>query len=219
MTAKTGKRGLGRAFWVMMAVGLVLLGGVLYVTNRMAREGQEQVAQLGGPFELTDMNGRRFTEANLKGKYTLLYFGYTFCPDICPTELTIIAETLDRLGDLRKKFRVVMVSVDPERDTPEVLKEYMSNFGPEFIGLTGTPEQIRKMAKQWRAYYRKVPDPNGEGYSMDHSAVTYLLDTNGKYLRHFAYGTPPERMAKGILEAIRHAEGKGKKENSGDEKS
>ena len=215
-TTTKGRSGLGRTFWIMMAAGLVLLGAVLYFTGRMVQQQGQQAAQLGGPFELVDMNGRKFTEENLKGKYTLLYFGYTFCPDICPTELTIIAETLDRLGDLRKQFRVVMVSVDPERDTPEVLKEYMSNFGPEFIGLTGTPEQIRKMAKQWRAYYRKVPDENGEGYSMDHSAVTYLLDKNGKYLRHFAYGTPPERMAKGILEAIRRAEGGKQAKAAGD---
>ncbi len=203
MAASTkGRNRMGRAFWIMLAVGLVLLGGVLFFTGRMADRQQQQVAQLGGAFELVDMNGHKFTEANLKGKYTLLYFGYTFCPDICPTELTLIAETLDRLGDLRKRFRVIMVSVDPERDTPRVLKEYMSNFGPEFIGLTGTPEQIRHMAKIWRAYYRKAPDESGDGYSMDHSAVTYLLDEDGKYLRHFAYATPPERMARGILEAI-----------------
>ena len=206
MAANTKGQGrLGRAFWIMMAAGLVLLGGALYATTRMAQQQEWQIGRIGGPFELVDMNGNRFTEQDLKGRYTLLYFGYTYCPDVCPTELTLIAQALDRLGDLRKRFRVVMVSVDPERDTPEVLKEYMANFGPQFIGLTGTPEQIRHMAKIWRAYYRKVPDENGEGYSMDHSAVTYLLDENGRYLRHFAYGTPPERMAKGILEAIRGA--------------
>ena len=211
-----GTGGLGRTFWIMMAAGLVLLGGVLYATSQVMQRQQEQVAQLGGPFELVDMNGRKFTEANLKGKYTLLYFGYTYCPDICPTELTIIAETLDRLGDLRKRFRVVMVSVDPERDTPQVLKDYMANFGPEFVGLTGTPEQIRHMARIWRVFYRKVPDERGGGYTMDHAAVTYLLDRNGKYIRHFAYGTPPQRMAKGILQAIRQAEGRPKAEKSGD---
>ena len=209
MSAKARDRGgLGRTFWIMMTAGLVLLGGALFYTSQMAQRQQEQIAQLGGPFELVDMHGRPFTQENLKGKYTLLYFGYTYCPDICPTELTLIAETLDRLGDLRKQFRVIMVSVDPERDRPEVLKEYMANFGPEFIGLTGTPEQIRRMAKIWRAYYRKVPDESGDGYSMDHSAVTYMLDKNGNYIRHFAYGTPPERMAKGILEAVRRGEGK-----------
>ncbi len=215
-TKMKGKNGLGRGFWIMMAAGLALLGGVLFFSGQMAQRQQQQVAQLGGPFELVDMHGRKFTQDDLKGKYTLLYFGYTFCPDICPTELTIIGETLNKLGDLRKQFRVVMVSVDPERDTPEVLKDYMANFGPEFIGLTGTPEQIRKMAKNWRAFYRKVPDESGESYSMDHTAVTYLLDKNGKYIRHFAYGTPPERMAKGILEAIRRAEGKKQPKAAGD---
>ena len=204
MTANAkGRRGPGRAFWVMTVVGLALLGGALFLADGMTRQAERRVAQLGGPFELIDMNGERFTERDLKGRYSLLYFGYTYCPDVCPTELTLIAGALDRLGSLRERFRVIMVSVDPERDTPEVLKEYMANFGPAFIGLTGSPEQIRHMAKIWRAYYRKVPDENGEGYSMDHSAVTYLLDEKGRYLRHFAYGTPPERMAGGILEAIR----------------
>ena len=215
MKAK-GQGRLGRGFWIMMAAGLALLGGVLFFTSRVAQNQQQQIVNIGGSFELVDMNGHKFTEADLKGKYTLLYFGYTSCPDICPTGLTLIAETLDRLGDLRRQFRVVMVTVDPERDTPEVLKEYMSNFGPEFIGLTGTPEQIRKMAKLWRAYFRKVPENGGEDYSMDHSAVTYLLDKEGKYMRHFAYGTPPERMAKGILEAIRRAEGGKQAKAAGD---
>ena len=208
-----------RTFLAMMAAGLVLLGGALFFVTRMAQEQRQQIGQLGGPFELVDMDGRRFTQENLKGKYTLLYFGYTYCPDICPTELTIIAEALDRLGERRREFRVIMVSVDPERDTPQVLKDYMSNFGPEFIGLTGTPEQIRRMAKLWRAYYRKVPDPDGNGYSMDHSAVTYLLDKNGHYLRHFAYGTPPERMVRGILDAIRGAESGGRPASSSGDRS
>jgi len=210
---KSGGQGLGKAFWLAMAVGLVLLGGVLWWTNQQAGVQQARFARLGGPFELIDQDGHKFTQEDLKGKYTLLYFGYTYCPDVCPTELTILAEALDKLGELRKQVRVVLVTVDPERDTPEVLKDYISNFAPEFIGLTGTPEQIRKMAKQWRAFYRKVPGEGPDDYTMDHSAITYLLDRNGQYIHHFAYGTPPDQVASVIYRAMtgkaREKDGKG----------
>ena len=199
--AQKGK-GLGGAFWAMMLAGVILLAGMLWFANRQAQDQQTRVANLGGPFTLVDHNGKPFTQENLKGKYTLLYFGYTFCPDVCPTELSILAEALNQIGELRKQVRVVMVSVDPERDTPEALKEYMSNFGPEFIGLTGTPEQIRQMAKNWRAFYRKVPGEAPDEYTMDHSAITFLLDKNGNYIRHFAYGMEPEKVAKVLREVI-----------------
>ncbi len=205
MSTKTPSRaGFGGAFWAVLAVALVLVAGALYYLTRQT-EQQVQVAKLGGPFELVDHHGNRFTQDDLKGKYTLLYFGYTHCPDVCPMGLTVIAETLALLGEKRKDFRVVMVTVDPERDTPQVLKEYMENFGPEFIGLTGTPEQIRTMARHWRAFYRKTPEDDG-GYEMDHSAIIFLLDKQGKYLKHFSYNTTPERMLEGIREALQRAE-------------
>ncbi len=197
-----GKGKLGAAFWAMMLAGVVLLAGMLWFTTQQVKVQQARVANLGGSFQLVDQDGRPFTRENLKGKFTLLYFGYTYCPDVCPTGLSIIAEALEQLGEPRRNVRVVMVTVDPERDTPEVLKDYMSNFGPEFIGLTGTPEQIRQMAKNWRAFYRKVPGTDAESYTMDHSANTFLLDTNGNYIHHFAYGSPPDQMAKVLRQVI-----------------
>jgi len=188
----------------VIALGLVALVAVFVWMSQQAQQGAQTAVKLGGAFELVDHNGRPFTQEELKGKYTLLYFGYTYCPDVCPTELQTIAEALKLLDkELVKDMRVVMVSIDPERDTPQVLKDYMGNFGPNFIGLTGTPEQVRKMAKQWRTFYRKAEDTADGGYLMDHSAIVFLLDKQGNYLRHFAYGTPPDRMAEGIREAVR----------------
>jgi protein SCO1/2 len=185
----------------VLALGVVVLAGLFFWMTSQTPQ-QNAGASLGGPFELVDHHGQPFTHEDLKGKYTLLYFGYTYCPDVCPTELQTIAEALGMLGDMARDFRVVMVSVDPERDTPEVLKEYMSNFGDNFLGLTGTPEQIRKMARNWRTFYRKAEEKGPDDYLMDHSAIVFLLDKQGKYMRHFAYGTSPERIAEGIREAI-----------------
>ena len=206
-TKHSSRPGLGGTFWAVMAVALALMGGLLFYFTRQT-EQQMQATRLGGPFELVDHFGRKFTQEDLKGKYTLLYFGYTHCPDVCPMGLTVMAEALAQLGDKRKDFRVVMVTVDPERDTPRVLKEYMENFGPGFIGLTGTPEQIRAMASNWRAFYRKAPDKEGD-YELDHSAIIFLLDKNGRYLKHFPYNTTPEKMLKGIREALEKAESGG----------
>ncbi len=192
----------------IMAAGIVALLGVFVWMSQQAQQGAQPVAKLGGAFELVDHNSQRFTQEELKGTYTLLYFGYTYCPDVCPTELQTIAEALNLLGpQLAQQFRVIMVSIDPERDTPQVLKDYMSNFGPNFIGLTGTPEQIRKMARLWRTYYRKAEETGDGGYLMDHSAIVFLLDKNGRYVRHFAYGTTPERMAEGIRAALKAGAG------------
>ena len=206
MSAKSSPRvGLGGIFWAAMAVALLLVGAALYYFTQKTEE-QANSVNLGGPFELVDQYGRKFTHEDLKGKYTFLYFGYTHCPDVCPMGLTVIAEALAQLGEERRNFRVVMVSVDPERDTPQVLKDYLENFGPEFIGLTGTPEQIRAMARQWRAFYRKTPEKNGD-YRIDHSAIIFLLDKQGHYLKHFSYNISPERMVQGIREALAQERG------------
>ena len=193
-------------FGVVVAIGVALLAGLFFWMTQQA-ERQSAGAKLSGPFELVDHFGKPFTQEDLKGKYTLLYFGYTYCPDVCPTELQTIAEALALLGDAARDFRVVMVSVDPERDTPQVLKEYMSNFGDNFLGLTGTPEQIRNMARNWRTFYRKAEEKGPDDYLMDHSAIVFLLDKQGNYMRHFAYGTSPQNMAEGIRQAIARKQG------------
>lgn len=151
---------------------------------------------MGGPFQLVDQDGRKVTEADLRGKPTLMFFGFTFCPEVCPTTLTELTGWLKALGPDADRLNVVFVSVDPERDTPAQLKTYLSNFDPRIRGLTGTPEQVAQAAKAYRVYYRKVPVEGGE-YTMDHSSMIYLFDKDGGFVEPIGYGEAGDRaMAK-----------------------
>ena len=153
--------------------------------------------KIGGPFTLTDQNGRQVTEADFRGKAMLIFFGYTFCPDVCPTSLTEISTAMDQLGPLADKVTPVFVTVDPERDTVDVMKDYVSHFHPSVVGLTGTPDQIKQVAKAYRVYFAKVPDEGGDkdAYLMDHSSVIYLMGPDGKFLAHFNHQTDGAAMA------------------------
>ena len=138
---------------------------------------------IGGPFSLTDGDGKRVTDQDLRGKYALVYFGYTFCPDVCPTTLNQVAETMDRLGPRAERVRPVFITIDPRRDTPPVMKQYVASFDPRIIGLTGTEAEIAAVAKEFRVYY--APHRTGDGpndYTMDHSSVLYLLGPDGKFV-------------------------------------
>jgi len=152
-------------------------------------------ALIGGPFTLVNHKGETVTQADFIGKHMLVFFGFTHCPDVCPSKLSQISAVLDRLGPLAEEVAPVFISVDPERDTPERMAEYVSNFGERIVGLTGTPEQIKRVAKAFRVYYAKVEIENSAtGYLVDHSAFTYLMDENGEYVTHFAYGDSIETM-------------------------
>jgi len=152
-------------------------------------------ALIGGPFTLVDHNGQTVTQADFRGKHMLVFFGFTHCPDVCPSKLNQISAVLDRLGPLSGEVTPVFISVDPERDTPQRMADYVSNFSADIVGLTGTPEQVRKAAKAYRVYYAKVEMENSAtGYLVDHSAFTYLMDGNGEYVTHFAYGDNIETM-------------------------
>ena len=199
MAKKTGKSAIPLLAAVAVAV-VASIGLLLWLAENRKDNADQPV--IGGAFELVDQNGKPFTEKDLKGKYSLIYFGYTFCPDVCPTELQTMTQALEMLGPLAKKIRPVMISVDPERDTPEVLKEYLTNFYPGFVGLTGTPEQVRRAGQAYRVFYRKTDEKSASDYLMDHSSIVYLMDPEGRYLKHFAYGTTPEKMAEGIRKAI-----------------
>lgn len=156
-------------------------------------------ALIGGPFTLVDQNGKTVTDADFRGRYLLVFFGYTHCPDICPAELQIMAGALDQLGSDKAKVVPVFISIDPERDNPAALAAYLKNFGPEFVGLTGSPEQIAAAAKAYKVIYSKVDNKSDpSNYTMDHSALIYFMSPKGEYLDHFAYGTQPEQMAKTI---------------------
>ena len=157
---------------------------------------------VGGPFELIDQTGRKRTDADFRGELLLIFFGYTTCPDICPTELMQIGLAIDKLGAVGADVQPLFISVDPERDTPEVLAQYVTNFHPRLIGLTGTPEQVRKVADSYKAYYAKYSPPDGAVYLIDHSGFTYLMGRSGEYLGFFPPGTSAERMAEIIRQHL-----------------
>jgi protein SCO1/2 len=159
--------------------------------------------QIGGPFTLTDHTGRQVTERDYLGNFTLVFFGYTFCPDVCPTVLGDIALALDELGDDAVAVTPLMITIDPERDTPDKLAEYVPLFHERLIGLTGTTEQIDQVAKAYRIFFRRVEDPNYTYYLMDHTSFVYLLNPEGEVASLFRYGTPPEEMAKLIRQQLR----------------
>src|ERR1700684_3314957 len=148
---------------------------------------------VGGPFTLTDQNGRRRSDRDFRGKLMMVYFGYTFCPDVCPADLMAITQALDALGPAADGVQPIFITVDPERDT-KVLKEYVAAFHPSLIGLTGSPDEIRKVANAYKAFYVKVPDERGGDYSIDHTGVIYLMGRNGEYLGFMPPQTSPQRL-------------------------
>lgn len=135
--------------------------------------------KLGQQWKLTDMNGQARDQSSFAGKVQLVFFGFAQCPDVCPTSLSELSEAMKLLGPDADRVQVLLVTVDPERDTPDLLRQYLSAFDPRFMGLTGTPEQVRQAASSFKAFYSKVPRPGGD-YTMDHSASFYLLDRNGE---------------------------------------
>jgi protein SCO1/2 len=165
--------------------GLVLCFGViLIVSGRVSAPVAQQVAAIGGPFELTDQNGRTVTERDLKGRPFLVFFGFTRCPDICPTTLFEVSEIMRVLGKDADRVGALFITVDPERDTPAALKDYLSSFDPHLAGLTGEPAAVAAVAKAYRVYFKKVPLDQG-GYTMDHTAIVYLMDKDGRFVSPF----------------------------------
>jgi protein SCO1/2 len=149
---------------------------------------------VGGPFALVDHTGTPRTDAQFRGKLLLLYFGFTSCPDVCPTDLQSIGLAMERLGKFAQGVQPLFVTLDPDRDTPQRLAGYVTFFHPRLIGLTGDAHAIEQAARAYKVYYAKVP-ASGNGYTVDHSGYIYLMDRAGKYLGFFPPGTPPERMA------------------------
>lgn len=153
-------------------------------------------AQIGGPFELVDRNGTVVTEAALEGQMNLIYFGYTFCPDFCPTELANMAQAKAALAERGVETQLVFVSIDPERDTPEIMGEYADAFDPEMLALTGSVAQVAKAANAYRVIYRKAEDEDfPDGYAMDHSTFVYAVDAQGQFVTVFTYQTDPQEIA------------------------
>jgi protein SCO1/2 len=164
---------------LLLAVLLVGAGGLLWLTGN----GGNNAISVGGPFTLEDGSGKAVTDRDFRGKYMLVYFGYTFCPDVCPTTLNAVADAMDKLGPAASHIQPLFITVDPKRDTPAVVKQYAAAFGPNIEGLTGTAEEIAQVAKGYRVYYAEHrTGPGPDDYSMDHSSVLYLMDPDGKFL-------------------------------------
>jgi protein SCO1/2 len=176
---------------VWLAPAAVLLAGA----GAAAWVGLEPPSRttIGGPFELVDGDGRVVTDRDFRGRWMLIYFGYTNCPDACPTALQDMANAVDLLGVKKKDVALVFVTVDPARDTPAVVKDYVSNFNAPITGLSGSPEQIAKAAKEYRVYYAK--HPTQDGYDMDHSSIIYVMDPRGNFVTNFTHLNSPEQIA------------------------
>jgi protein SCO1 len=151
-------------------------------------------AAIGGPFSLVDQNGRTVTDKDLRGHPFLVFFGFTHCPDVCPTSLFEISEVLGKLGPDAQKLSALFVTIDPERDTPVAMKDYLASFNPRLVGLTGDPAAIAAVAKEYRVYVKKVPLDHGD-YTMDHTALVYLMDKEGRFVTPFNLKRTPEDAA------------------------
>jgi protein SCO1/2 len=179
-------------------IGAIAGAAVLLVANPQGGQPVQSsgAALIGGPFSLVGADGKPVTDRNFRGRYMLIFFGFTHCPDICPAELQVIAQALEQLGDKAKKVVPIFITLDPERDTPEAMANYVKSFGPNFVGLTGSPEAIAAAAQAYRVAYSKVENKDSAGdYSVDHSALAYLMDPEGRYVTHFSYGLSADQMA------------------------
>ncbi|WP_407157845.1 SCO family protein [Bradyrhizobium sp. STM 3557] len=177
------------SFAVSLLVGLVLLFLVMGGGRNVAAP-----AAIGGPFQLTDQSGATVTDKSLQGRPTLIFFGFTHCPDVCPTSLFEISEVLRAMGPDADRVNAYFISVDPERDTPAAMKDYLSSFDPHLKGLTGDPEVMAKVTTEYRVYAKKVPLKDGD-YTMDHTALVYLMDRDGRFVAPFNLKQSPEQAA------------------------
>jgi protein SCO1/2 len=159
------------------------------------------LAGVGGPFALTDQNGQPRTDADYRGKYALIYFGYTNCPDVCPTTLAVIADTMKQLGANAARVTPVFITIDPARDTPKILKPYLASFGPEFVGLTGDEASIKKATEEYRVYSAKHPLKGG-GYAMDHSSELYLAGPDGRLVTFYDAGIDSKSLATDLAKKL-----------------
>ncbi len=185
---------------IALVLGAFLAGLVLFFTAILLVTGYapspvgQAVAAVGGPFQLTDQSGKAVTDADMKGKPFLVFFGFTHCPDICPTTLFDMSQLMKELGPDADRTGALFITVDPDRDTPSVMKDYLSNFDPHVRGLTGDPAAINAAIRAYRVYAKKVPLENGD-YTMDHTALVYLMDKNGHFVAPFDVSRPPAAEA------------------------
>jgi protein SCO1/2 len=180
------RKGLLAAAVMVGAIAVAAGATALWMGLALRAQVQSGATRIGGPFTLVDDTGVQVSEADLKGKSTVMYFGYTFCPEVCPTTLTDLVQWMQMIGRDADRLNYVFVTVDPERDTPKVMHDYVSAFDPRIRGLTGTSEQIAKVTKEYGVYYKRIPTSDG-GYVMDHSAVLYMMDPNVRFVGVIPY--------------------------------
>ena len=190
--------------WLRRAAGIglaLLLVAPLPSMAASSDEGPPLPIKFGGPFTLTDHQGERRTDEDFRGRYLLIYFGYTYCPDICPTNLSTMSQALDELGDKAEGVQPLFVSIDPARDTAEVLADYVGHFHPRMVGLTGTEAEIRQVAKAYRVHRSKVvfdKDAPTDDYLVNHSSITFLMGPDGGFLSLFPHDTKAEVMTRAL---------------------
>lgn len=193
---RVGNFGLMGVACVAAVVAVILLGGAWWASGTSSSDG----SGIGGPFTLVDGGGRTVTDRDLRGRAALIYFGYTFCPDVCPTTLSTVAAAMDALGPDADRVRPVFISIDPQRDTPSVVRDYVAAFSPRLLGLTGTPAQVQDAARAFRVYV--APHRTGDGpndYTLDHSSILYLMDKQGG----FRAAIPTDLTAQAMAAEIR----------------
>ena len=211
MSQRARRRGL-----LILGVGLALIAGAATAWLLFAPRGLENLtvglpsqrgtALVGGSFELTDQNGQVRRDEDFLGGYSLIYFGYTYCPDVCPTALTVMSQALDMLEE-RAPGRAagvtpLFITIDPARDSVAVLADYAVHFHARLVALTGTPEQVAEAAKAYRVYFAKAGTDEEEDYLMDHTSIVYLMDREGKYLRHFTHASDAVTIAEALQAAL-----------------
>jgi len=181
-----------------VAALVLIMGGLAYRQLGVpSDETMQAPISIGGPFTLVDAHGANRRDSDFRGRLMLVYFGYTYCPDVCPTTLTMMSDTLARLGAGASQIVPIFITIDPARDTPAQMKEYMESFDPRFVALTGSPAQIASAATAYRVYYRRVSGDDGQ-YTMDHSSVIYLMARDGRYLGHFDSTVTADDLARAL---------------------
>lgn len=201
-------------FRIICGVLTLCLAAFVGYNHFVTHKGQTDIAliqdyqaqgnvELGGPFVLTDHKGNKRSDKDFHGKFVMIYFGYRYCPDICPTALTTMTEALDMLGPKAKHVQPVFITVDPKRDTIEELNEYVDNFHPSLVALTGSEEEIEKAKKSFRVFAVKSDEVQSEtDYLIDHSSIIYVLDRQGKFVAHFNHVTPPEDIVSAMRKVL-----------------
>ncbi|MEH6403983.1 MAG: SCO family protein [Sneathiella sp.] len=186
-----------------VTVAALVLTGIIPSASNSGRSGIIVGApQIGGEFTATNNKGKAVSDKDFQGKMMLVFFGYTFCPDVCPTEMQTFSQVMSELGDDAASVTPVFITIDPARDTVPVIDEFVQAFHPSIVGLTGTNDQIDQIKKAYRAYGQQVEGDDSEYYLVDHTSFTYLMGTDGKLITVFSYGTTPEEITKTIKEQI-----------------